>query len=248
MWHFYLVASALTAGVVIKIMLTLANRGRFTHGDTPTKEDQTLSFVLSALLPFGALLVYLPLGRPDLPSEPAIFANFEETMLRQQALMKERPFQVLVEQNPDDLAALLQLAMINFRTGDFKESVKFYKRAVIEAQKREDPLLRVYAVSLGEVQVLASNGKVGDDAIGTFEYVRTLYPDSPIARYYLALAKAQRGHFAEAISEWETLLGEGAPRAYWKVQVRDAMAKARGDLKALGTPADAAAGNTAPRD
>ena len=235
MWHFYLVASALTAGVVIKIMLTLANRGRFTHGEKPTEGDKKLSFVLSALLPLGALLVYLPLGRPDLPSEPAIFANFEETMLRQQALMKERPFQVLVEQNPDDMAALLQLAMINFRTGDFRESVKFYKRAVLQAQKRDDALLRVYAVSMGEVQVLASNGVVGDDAIGTFEYVRTLYQDSPIARYYLALAKAQRGHPAEAIAEWETLLAEGPPRAYWKAQVRDAMAKARVDMKAAAT-------------
>lgn len=235
MWHFYLVASALTAGVVIKIMMTLANRGRFTHGEKPTAGDKNLSFALSALLPLGALLVYLPLGRPDLPSEPAIFANFEETMLRQQALMKERPFQVLVEKNPDDMAALLQLATINFRTGDFRESVKFYKRAVLQAQKSDDALLRVYAVSMGEVQVLASNGVVGDDAVGTFEYVRTLYPASPIARYYLALAKAQRGQLPEAIAEWETLLGEGAPRAYWKAQVRDAMAKARADLKAAGS-------------
>ena len=231
MWHFYIVASALTAGVVIKIMMTLANRGRFTHGGTPAVIDKNLSFALAVILPLGALAVYLPLGRPDLPSEPAIFSNIEETMLRQQALMTERPFQILLGQNPDDIAALLQLATINFRTGDFKESVKFYKRAVVQAQKTDNALLRVYAVSLGEVQVLAANGRVDDDAVGTFEYVLTLYPGSPIARYYLALAKAQRGHTAEAIAEWETLLAEGTPRAYWKVQVRDAMAKARLDLK-----------------
>jgi cytochrome c-type biogenesis protein CcmH len=231
MWHFYIVASALTAGVVIKIMMTLANRGRFTHGGTPAAIDKNLSFALAVILPLGALAVYLPLGRPDLPSEPAIFSNIEETMLRQQALMKERPFQILVEQNPDDIAALLQLATINFRTGDFKESVKFYKRAVVQAQKSDNALLRVYAVSLGEVQVVAANGRVDDDAVGTFEYVLTLYPGSPIARYYLALAKAQRGQTSEAIAEWETLLAEGTPRAYWKVQVREAMAKARLDLK-----------------
>ena len=231
MWHFYIVASALTAGVVIKIMMTLANRGRFTHGGLPAAIDKNLSVALAVILPLGALAVYLPLGRPDLPSEPAIFSNIEETILRQQALMTERPFQILLEQNPDDIAALLQLATINFRTGDFKESVKFYKRAVVQAQKTDNALLRVYAVSLGEVQVLAANGKVDDDAVGTFEYVLTLYPGSPIARYYLALAKAQRGQTAEAIAEWETLLAEGTPRAYWKVQVREAMAKARLDLK-----------------
>lgn len=236
MWGFYIVASALTAGVVIKIMMTLANRGRFTHGGKPTDADKNLSFALAVILPLGALAIYLPLGRPDLRSEAAIFSNFEETMLRQQALMKERPYQILVEQNPDDMAALLQLALINFRTGDFKESVKFYKRVVVQAQKNSDVMLRVYAVSLGEVQVLASNGRVGDDAVGTFEYVRTLYDASPIARYYLALAKAQRGHPAEAITEWESLLAEGSPRAYWKAQVREAMAKARAELKTSPAP------------
>jgi cytochrome c-type biogenesis protein CcmH len=236
MWGFYIVASALTAGVVIKIMMTLANRGRFTHGGKPTDADKNLSFALAVILPLGALAAYLPLGRPDLKSEQAIFSNFEETMLRQQALMKERPYQILVEKNPNDMAALLQLALVNFRTGDFKESVKFYQRAVVEARKNNDAMLRVYAVSLGEVQVLASGGKVGDDAIGTFEYVRTLYEGSPIARYYLALAKAQRGQREEAIVEWESLLAEGSPRAYWKAQVRDAMAKARAEIKAAAKP------------
>lgn len=231
MWGFYIAASALTAGVVVKIMMTLANRGRFRHAGVPARADKNLSAALAVILPLGALAVYLPLGRPDLPSSPAIFSNIEETYLRQEALMKARPYQILIEQNPDDLAALLQLATINFRTGDFRQSVQFYKRAVLQAQKTDNPLLRVYAVSLGEVQVLASNGTVGDDAVGTFDYVLTLYPESPIARYYLALAKAQRGDPATAISEWEALLGEGAPRAYWKVQVRDAIGKARAQLK-----------------
>ncbi|MBL8712047.1 MAG: tetratricopeptide repeat protein [Alphaproteobacteria bacterium] len=234
MWGFYIIASALTAGVVIKIMMTLANRGRFRHAGAPAGIDKQLSTVLAVILPLGALAVYLPLGRPDLPSSPAIFSNIEETYLRQEALMKARPYQILVEQNPDDLGALLQLATINFRTGDFRQSVQFYKRAVVQAQKTDNPLLRVYAVSLGEVQVLASNGTVGEDAVGTFEYVLTLYPESPIARYYLALAKAQHGDPATAISEWEALLGEGAPRAYWKVQVRDAIGKARAQLRAKG--------------
>lgn len=234
MWGFYIIASALTAGVVIKIMMTLANRGRFRHAGAPAGIDKQLSTVLAVILPLGALAVYLPLGRPDLPSSPAIFSNIEETYLRQEALMKARPYQILVEQNPDDLGALLQLATINFRTGDFRQSVQFYKRAVVQAQKTDNPLLRVYAVSLGEVQVLASNGTVGEDAAGTFEYVLTLYPESPIARYYLALAKAQHGDPATAISEWEALLGEGAPRAYWKVQVRDAIGKARAQLRAKG--------------
>ncbi|HYD18951.1 MAG TPA: tetratricopeptide repeat protein [Patescibacteria group bacterium] len=238
MWSFYLVAAALTAGVVFKLMLSLAGRGNFPHGAAPDKRDEKLSFWLGVLLPFGALLVYLPQGRPDLPGSPAIFANFEETMLRQQSLLSERPFQILVEKNPNDLGALLQLALINYRIGDFVESAKFYKRAVVEAQKIEHPLLRVYAVSLGETQVLASKGIVGEDAVGTFEYVRTLYPNSPIARYYLALAQAQHGRHAEAIQEWEDLLADGAPRAYWKAQVRDALAKSRAALKAQSPAAD----------
>ena len=161
----------------------------------------------------------------------AIFNNPGEMWSRQQALLRRHPLQVLLESDPGDLSALVQLAGISSQLGAYPEAVAFYLRAVVAAQKSNDMLLRVYVVLLGEAQVKATKGKVGDDAIGSFEYARTLYPGSPIARHYLALAKAQRGDPAAAITEWEALLGDGSPRAYWKEQVRKALAETRAEMK-----------------
>lgn len=231
MWHFYIVAAALTAGVVIKLMLTLANKGRHNHGGEVTAGDRRLGQVLAVVIPLCALGLYLPLGSPDIAGQPSIFTNLEDQILRQQALLRRRPLQILLEQNPDDLGALVQLGSISTRLGQHKEAVAFYQRAVVSAQRANDTLLRVYAVTLGEAQVKASEGIVGADAVGTFEYVRALYPQSPIARYYLALAKAQRGDNEAAIGEWEGLLSDGPPGAYWKAEVRKSMAAARKQLK-----------------
>lgn len=227
MWHFYIVAAALTAGVVIKLMLTLANKGRHRHGGEVAAGDQRLGHILAVLVPLCALGLYLPLGSPDAAGQPSVFTNLEDQILRQQSLLRRRPLQILLEQNPNDVAALVQLGNISTRLGQHREAVVFYQRAVTAAQAGNDTMLRVYAVTLGEAQVRASAGVVGADAAGTFEYVRTLYPLSPIARYYLALAKAQRGDNETAIAEWEVLLHDGPPGAYWKQQVRKAMADAR---------------------
>lgn len=234
MWHLYLVASLLAAGVAVRLVSTLMDRGRHRHGGGASAADGKLAVFICLFVPLGALSLYLPLGRPDLPGAPALFAAPEESLLRQQALLKQRPFQVLLGENPDDLGALVQLAVISVRLGELDEAVKFYQRAVAVAQQTNDVLLRVYAVSLGEVQVMAAKGRVGDDAVGTFEYVRTIYPGSPIARHYLALARAQRGQKAEAVAEWEKLLSDGPPGAYWKEQVRNALSRARAEMRKEG--------------
>lgn len=231
MWHLYIVASVLAAGVVVKLVATLKDRGRHRHGGSVTVHDHRLSVFLCLFVPLSALALYLYLGRPDLQGSPALFIEPEKAIQRQQSLLIKRPFQVLLEQNPDNISALVQLAVINVRLGKYDEAVKFYKRAVIVAQETDDVMLRVYVVALGEVQVMASSGRVDADAIGTFSYARTLYPQSPVARYYLALSMAQSGENRKAIEEWEKLLSDGSPGAYWKEQVRNEMAKARTKLK-----------------
>ena len=231
MWHLYIVASILAAGVVVKLVSTLKDKGRHRHGGGVTAQDHQLSVFLCLFVPLAALSLYLCLGRPDLQGSPAIFMGPEELVQRQQALLKQRPFQVLLEENPDSLTALVQLAVINANLGRHEEAVKFYKRAVVVAEATGDILLRVYVVSLGETQVLAAGGKVDDEAIGTFSYALKLYPGSAIAKYYLALAMAQRGDDEKAIAEWEELLSDNAPGFYWKEQVRNAMAEARARLK-----------------
>ena len=90
MWHLYIIASMLAAGVVIKLMLALAGKGRHRHGGAVTAADRKLGLALAAVIPIATLCLYLPLGRPDLPGSPAIFNNPGEMWSRQQALLRTR--------------------------------------------------------------------------------------------------------------------------------------------------------------
>ncbi len=224
----YAVIAALAAGTVMKLVGPLVGRGRHrAPGGAVTRADRRLARLLVCLIPCLALVIYLLMGRPDLPGAPAIFADPGELIGRQEALLAKRPMETLLGQNPDNIGALIKLAGINQRLGRFGAAAKFMQRAVIVAQAQNDVFLRLWAENLGRLQVLANDGKVGKDALGTFEYVRTLQDNDPIARYYQALAKAQNGDADKAIEEWNDLLSQGSPMAYWKEYVRQAIAAAK---------------------
>lgn len=176
------------------------------------------------VLPVAALSTYLLLGRPDLRAQQAIFDMSSDLAVRQAALLAKKPMSVLAEQNPDDIGAYLSLAEVNRRIGRHDEEAKLLSRAVALAARAEDPFLRHYAAHLGQAQVRAAKGVVGDDALETFAYVRAIYPADPLSRHFEALALAQRGDRAQALVLWRELLSEGPSRAYWKDMVRKAIA------------------------
>lgn len=221
----YILMAALTAGVCIKLVHVLA--APTGQARRASREDRFLVAVVVLILPAAALTVYLLTGRPDLPARQAIFDMTADLQTRQAALLAQRPMAVLVGQNPDDIGAHLSLAEINRRIGRYDDEVKFLSRAVALGAAAEDPLLRHYAVTLGQAQVRQNGGTVGDDALITFSFVRGLYPEDPLSRHFEALAVAQRGDPAAALILWRDLLSEGPSRAYWKDMVRKSMSEAR---------------------
>ena len=231
MWSLYIAMSVLAAGVCIKMLQPLMGRGRHHHDEPITPADRKLMYGLTGAIPVLAITLYMLLGHPDLPGAPAIFADLDALIDRQKALLENHPFQVLLEENPDDLGALVQLAYLNTQMQRYDESAKFYKRVVVVAERLNDPFLDIYARDLGVAQVKANKGVVGDDALGTFDFLFTLQPKNPIGRYYVALAKAQRGNYKQAIAEWEQILSEGPSAEPWKPMVRDALSKANADLR-----------------
>lgn len=239
MMMLYVFMAALTAGVCLKLLHTLAGPA---GAGRATREDRFLAGVIVLLLPVAALSFYLLTGRPDLKAQQAIFDMTAGLHMRQAALLAQRPMAVLVGQNPDDIGAHLSLAEINRRIGRYEEEVRFLARAVALGAAAEDPLLRHYAITLGQAQVRQNGGTVGDDALATFSFVRGLYPEDPVSRHFEALAIAQRGDLAAALALWRTLLSEGPSRAYWKDMVRKAMSDARSEMRRR--PAE----NTAPAE
>ncbi len=241
MWALYIIMSLLAAGTCTKLLQPLVD-GRH---DVTARDRKTLYTIICAA-PVLALCLYLFLGRPDLPGAPAIFGGIsdpstmvqglDDLMARQQALLMRHPAQILLEENPNDLDAIIQLASVHVKLHNYKEAIKFYKHGVLVAEEQHDPFLRIYATTLGQLQVQDDGGNVNDAAIGTFNFVLTLQADNPFARYYLALAKYQHGDIAGAVADWQSLLSGGPPGAFWKDMVRDSLAKAQAELRAAKKP------------
>ena len=224
----YVLMAMLTAGVCIKLVHVLSPRG---GNKGVTRADRFLLGIIILVLPAAALAFYLLTGRPDLRAQQAIFDMTANLATRQAALLSRKPMDVLVKQNPDDIGAHISLAEINRRIGRYDDEVQFLARAVSLAAAADDPFLRHYAAELGQAQIRAKDGVVGDDALETFSFVRSLYPEEPLSRHFEALAIAQRGDPARAITLWRSMLAEGPTRAYWKDMVRKAIAQAERDIR-----------------
>lgn len=231
MWTLYLLMSFLAAGVVIKTVHPLLGRGRFRQGGVVSRADRHLAAGLMFVVPVVSLGLYLSAGQPDMKGQQAVFYNLEDLSKRHLSLLAQRPMTILLEQDPNDLGALRTLGKIHTDLGNHAEAVKFFGHAVRSAVAQQDPFLRLYVVALGEAQIAANNGKVGDDALETFHFVRTIYPESPLARHYIALRKKQDGDVEGAVQDWLVLLNEGPTRAYWKAYVRSALKDARTQLR-----------------
>lgn len=227
MWHLYIAMAALAAGIVLKLVHPLIGRGRLKHADAVTRGDLHLLYATVGALPVLSLAIYLYLGSPHLPGFPATLARYDELAQQHLALLSIKPFETLVEKDPHDIGALATLGQVNHRLGNFAEAARFFKQASEEARRQQDMRERPFKVAQAEAMVEADKGFVSDATAAVFSEVLILHPTNPIARYYLALKKAQDGKYAEAISEWEGLLEGGYPEIYWKKRVREKIAETR---------------------
>jgi cytochrome c-type biogenesis protein CcmH len=72
----------------------------------------------------------------------------------------------------------------------------------------------------GEILVLAHGGRVAEPARRAIEEVLRGFPAEPRARYYLGLAKAQRGDPRGALQDWVDLIAMSPPDAPWLADIR----------------------------
>lgn len=231
MWHLYILMSMLAAGITLKLVHPLIGKGRLKHDGAITQDDRRLALILVLVMPLLSLPLYLGLGRPDMPGAPAIFAGFADQNAQHTSLLAERPLRILIEKNPNDVGALISLALVNQRIARYDDAEAFFQRALMAAEKAGDWRLRPAANMMGEMQVEAAGGIVTEKAHDTFLYVQKLHPENPIARYYIGLWKYQQGQVQEALDDWVALINEGPPNIHWKARVRDGIAMARADLR-----------------
>src|SRR5690606_14829541 len=85
---------------------------------------------------------------------------------------------------------------------------------------------------LGEAIAAEAGGVVTAEAAEAFQRAIALTPSDPKAQFFLAMAKAQEGRFAEAEDAWRSLAAALPGDSPWRGAVDAAIAQAEADGKA----------------
>lgn len=166
-------------------------------------------------LPVGSFGVYAVLGTPWLPGQPYASRQADPD-LKMTQLADNLAAQLKVKPEADGFATL---AETYFALRRYPEAAEAFRRALsmglIDAQM---------LASLGEAITLQNNGEVIEDARRAFQQAMTLDNADPRARFYLGLAKAQAGRFAEAVSIWRDLEKDSPSDAPWLPMLKEHIA------------------------
>jgi cytochrome c-type biogenesis protein CcmH len=170
-------------------------------------------------IPLLALLIYLPLGSPELPDFPLAE--------RVRAPAASQPLDNLVaqveshlEKNPTDGRGWAVLAPVLSKLGRFDDAVRAYRNSLTyngeTAERRSD---------LGEAIAGAANGVVTADAKKEFERAIALNPKDLKGRYFLGMAAEQDGRPADAAKIWQVMLADAPADAPWRGVVQEALTR-----------------------
>lgn len=120
-----------------------------------------------------------------------------------------------MKQSPNDAEGWRMLGWSYLQVGRNADAAAAYGRAA-----GLDPHNAEYLSAQGEATVLAAQGQVTPAAEEIFRKAVSLDAGDPRARYYLAIAKDQKGDAKGAMDDWIALLKSAPPDAPWAGEVR----------------------------
>jgi len=112
-----------------------------------------------------------------------------------------------VRANPKDARAWRYLGQIYMSAGDPGNAARALARA-IEIEGKKDPALNA---AYGEALVMQSGGTVNAQAEAAFAATLKLDPSSAPGRYYMGLARLQKGDRPGAVTYWQSLVNDLPP-------------------------------------
>jgi len=186
-------------------LLAALERGEEAPAAAPSWRWATILPIV-VILPLGAGLLYWRLGNAPLPDRP--FATRQADPDFQMTAMADRLARSLESQPSADGFATLGATYVHLKR--YKEAIDAYSRAIHMGAVDNDLLS-----SMGEAMVLADDGTVGPDARRAFMHALMMERADPRARFYLGLADAQAGRYAEAVAVWKDLDRDSAADAPW---------------------------------
>jgi cytochrome c-type biogenesis protein CcmH len=198
-----------------------------------TQPRRLAAIAVLVVLTLGPLGLYIALGSPNLPGEPA-FARIKTPQGRESIASLIGQVETHLAANPDDGAGWEVIAPVYTRLGRFDDAVKARQKALAlngETATRD--------ADLGEAETAAANGVVTAEAKAAFDRAVARDPKEPKARYFLGLAAEQDGRNGDAATIWRSLLAEAPPGAPWSGFVTQALARVSGTAVATAEPSTA---------
>jgi cytochrome c-type biogenesis protein CcmH len=198
-----------------------------------TGHRRVAAIVALVVLVLGPLGLYIALGSPNVPGEPA-FARIKTPLGHDSIASLVGQVEARLAANPNDGAGWEVIAPVYARLGRFDDAVKARQKALAlngDTAARE--------ADLGEAETAAANGIVTATAKATFDRAVARDPKEAKARYFLGLAAEQDGRSNDAATIWRTMLAEAPPGAPWVGFVTQALARVSGTPVAATEPSAA---------
>jgi cytochrome c-type biogenesis protein CcmH len=202
-------------------------------GSRKSERRRPAAVAALAILTLGPLGLYIALGSPDIPGEPA-FARVTTPKGHESIAGLVSQVEAHLAASPNDGAGWEVLAPVYTRLGRFDDAVQARKKAL-----QFNGATAAREADLGEAEAAAAGGVVTAEAKAAFERAVASDPKDAKARYFLGLAAEQDGRNDEAATIWRSMLAEAPDSAPWVSFVRQALARVSGAPVATAEPSSA---------
>lgn len=197
-----------------------------TDGPAPGRRVRILSTVmLAVLLPVLAFGLYGRLGSPGYPDRPHTERMAEMLGLTpEQAKALRTTAETMVKalnSGSGQQADWIALGQTWQQLGEYTKALNAYEKAA-----EKGPLDAASWASMGEANVMASNGQVMPGAKEAFLKALAQDRNDPRSRYYLGMAAVQAGDAPRGIAIWRDLSQDSPPDAPWMRMLRSRIAQA----------------------
>lgn len=186
-------------------------------------------YVVIVFLPLMAVLGYLAIGSPGLPSQPLAARMQPPDEDSQDIAAMVAQAERHLAANPDDGRGWDVLAPIYFRLGRVDESETAHRNAIRllgSSAERQ--------VGLGQALFAKSDGIVTAEVQAAFEAADAHAPGNALSAFFLSLGLAQEGRLEEAREGFARLAEQSAPQDPWMQQVRLQLAELDRRLEQAG--------------
>jgi len=125
-----------------------------------------------------------------------------------------------LKEEPESVEGWRLLALSYAGAGRYADAARAYQRVIAL-----DPNKAEHWSALGEALALVDQRGLSSQALAAFQRAIEIDPKDPRARFFLAMAKAEKGDPGGAVEDWIALLKDNPPDAPWAASVRQKIAE-----------------------